>query len=366
MHGHSHDIPDTPEVRAKIDEAQTAALSALGIDARKVAVWEDGFRSVDELDRSFEWWYFDMHLDDGSTLVATYNSKPNTAPDGPLDPSVLIIYHGADGTKIRSDVRHPADTFSAKRDNCDVTVGPNTVRGDLEHYELHLDDAGVVADLRLDRASPSWRPGAGLTYFDSAHKDYFGWVVPVPYGKVSGTITVDGETREVTGSGYHDHNWGNKVMDAGLDHWFWGRAHIGDYTVVYVKMTTKGLFGLGSINIPTFLLAKGDEVITDDMVPLRLETSGEVDGPGHQSYPTELRWIWRTDEGSVEMHVTNVEMIEALDMSSEHKGPLHGLRALFEHPQYYDFNADMTLSIDLGGINETVTGRTLFEKMMFR
>lgn len=33
---------------------------------------------------------------------------------------------------------------------------------------------------------------------------------------------------------------------------------------------------------------------------------------------------------------------------------------------YYDFNADMELKIQLGGIDETVTGRTLFEKMMFR
>ncbi len=363
---HAHDIPDTPEVRAKIDEAQNAALSTLGIDAKKVAVWEDGFRSVDELDHSFEWWYFDMHLDDGSTIVVTFNSKPNTAPDGPVDPSVLVIYHGADGTKIRSDVRHPADEFSAERDRCDVTVGPNTVRGDLEHYELHIDDAGIVADLRLDRQSPSWRPGAGLTYFDSAQTQHMGWVVPVPYGTLSGTITVNGETRQVTGSGYHDHNWGNKVMNAGLDHWYWGRAHVGDYTVVYVRMTTKGLFGFGSINIPTFLLSKGDEVITDDMVPLRLETSGDVDGPGDQSYPTDLRWTWKTDEGSVEMHVTNVEMIEALDMEPTHKGLAHAVFGMLEHPMYYDFNADLELSIDLDGIEETVKGRTLFEKMMFR
>ena len=32
---------------------------------------------------------------------------------------------------------------------------------------------------------------------------------PVPEGAVTGTLTADGETRQVTGSGYHDHNWGN-------------------------------------------------------------------------------------------------------------------------------------------------------------
>jgi hypothetical protein len=363
---HGHDIPDTPDIRAKIEAAQTEGMARLGIHPTEVAVWEDGFRSADELERSFEWWYFDMQLDDGSTLVVTFNTKPNTAPDGPLDPSVLIIYHGADGTKIRESVSHPEADFSASQDGCDVRIGPNTVSGDLTHYDLHLDDAGVEADISIDRRSPSWRPGAGLTFFDSAQTQYLAWVVPVPYGEVSGTITVGGETLNVTGSAYHDHNWGNKVMDAGLDHWFWGRAHIGEYTVVYVRMTTKGLFGIGSINIPTLLLAKGDEVITDDMLPLHLETHGDVPGPGHQSYPSELDWSWQTDDGSVTMHVSSVEMIEALDMGRPHHGIGHAMLHMADHPMYYDFNADMTLTVKLNGIDETVTGRTLFEKMMFR
>ncbi len=363
---HGHDIPDTDDVRAKIDAAQAAALADLGIDPTVVAVSEDGFRSVDELEHSFEWWYFDMQLDDGSTMVATFNTKPNTAPEGPLDPSVLVIYHGADGTRIRTEKHHGAGEFSAERSRCDVRIGANTVEGDLEHYQLHLEEGDLVADIGIDRGAPSWRPGAGMTYFDSAHRQHLGWVVPVPYGTVKGTVSVGGQVREVTGSAYHDHNWGNRVMDAGLDHWYWGRAHIADYTVVYVRMTTKGLFGLGALNIPTFLLAKGDEVITDDLLPLRLETSGDVPGPGHQHYPTELTWSWRSDGGSVTMHVTNVEMIEALEMSKAHHGIAQALLGAFEHPMYYDFNADMELEVDLDGIKDTVSGRTLFEKMMFR
>jgi len=361
-----HDIPDTPEVRARIDAAQAEALTRLGIDRKVVAVAEDGWRSAGEAAHSFEWWYFDMQLDDGSTLVATFNTKPNTAPDGPLDPSVLIIYHGFDGTKIRADTHHPQRAFSAARDRCDVRIGPNTVCGDLDRYELHLCDAGVEADLVIERGAPSWRPGAGITYFDSAETRYLAWVAAVPYGTVSGTVNVGGGSRHVNGAAYHDHNWGNSVMDAGLDHWFWGRAHIADYTVVYVRITTKGLFGLGALNLPTFMLAKGDDVLADDMLPLRLETRGEVAGPGHQTYPTELDWSWRSDRGSVTMHVSGVEMIEALDMARPHHGIAHAALHMFDHPMYYDFNADMVLRVQLDGIDETVSGRTLFEKMMFR
>ena len=137
------------------------------------------------------------------------------------------------------------------------------------------------------------------------------WVVPVPYGTVTGTITdhlvsvkspvpVTTTTTGATGS-----------MSSHLDHWYWGRAHVGDFTVVYVRMTTKGLFGFGSLNIPTIFLAKGERLLTDDLLPLRLVTSGETAGPGGQSYPTDLLWTWQTDEGSLRMHITNPRMIES-------------------------------------------------------
>lgn len=49
---------------------------------------------------------------------------------------------------------------------------------------------------------------------------------------MTGTITINGETVEVKGSGYHDHNWGNAPMDHILDNWLWGRAQVDGITVV--------------------------------------------------------------------------------------------------------------------------------------
>ncbi|MDZ7577820.1 MAG: hypothetical protein U0904_06580 [Candidatus Nanopelagicales bacterium] len=362
-----YDLPDTLEVRARLDEAQADSLARMGLDAHTVAVWEDGWRTARDVESTFEWWYFDMQLDDGSTLVATFNTKPSTHPSGPLQPSVLLIYHGPDGSKIRVSQPCEESGFRAATEACDVRIGPNTVAGDLDTYVLHIDVAGVVADLTIKRGAPSWRPGAGVSWFDSAHKHYLAWVVPVPYGSVAGTITDASGTREVSGSAYHDHNWGNRLMSDYLDHWYWGRAHIEDFTVVYVRMTTKGIFGFGSINFPTFYLAKGERLLTDDILPLRLETGEEVPGPGDQTYPSELTWKWQTDAGSVQMRVTKPKLIEALDMA-EDAGALRRtlIHALGGHPMYYDFNADMELSVDLGGVKRIVKGRTLFEKMMFR
>jgi predicted secreted hydrolase len=360
----AQDLPVTPEIRAKMAAAQSQALTRLGLDEHVIAVWEDGYRAHDDAAHTFEWWYFDMQLDDGSTVVATFSNKPHVAPDGPLEPSVLLIYHGPDGTKSRTVLAY--EQFSAATERCDVRIGPNTVVGDLDSYAIHLESEGLSIDLTLTRGAPSWRPGAGVSFFDAAQTQYLSWVVPVPYGTVSGTITEKGASRPVTGTGYHDHNWGNRLMSDWLDHWYWGRAHIDDFTIVYVRMTTKGLFGLGSLNLPTFFLAKGETIITDDLLPLRLETSGDMAGPGHQTYPTDLLWTWQTEAGAVTMHVTNPVMIEALEMTPDMPAWRKPLVNLFEHPMYYDFNADMELTVDVDGIHAHVSGRTLYEKMMFR
>jgi predicted secreted hydrolase len=190
-------------------------------------------------------------------------------------------------------------------------------------------------------------------------------VVPVPYGTVAATVTEHGTTHDLTGTAYHDHNWGNHLMGSFLDHWYWGRAHIGDYTLVYVRMTTKGVLGFGALNIPTFFLAKGEEIVTDDLLPLRLTTTDDVAGPGGQTYPRRLDWTWQTERGTISLAVTDPALIESLDMSVPHSG-FSRLTHLGEHPMYYDFNADAELTIALDDLTDHVVGRTLYEKMMFR
>ena len=360
-----HEIPDTPENREKFAAANLASLAALGLQDGIVEAWEDGYRAAQNPSTTFEWWYFDMHFDDGSTLVVTFSNKPHTAPAGPIAPQVLVIRQQPDGTSHRQVVEYAATEFSAATDRCDVRIGNNTVVGDLDEYQMHLEVDGVTADLTLRRAAPSWRPGAGVTYFDEAQPHFLAWVVPVPYGTVSATVVEYGETKQLVGSGYHDHNWGNKLMGSFLDHWYWGRAHVGNYTLVYVRMTTKYVFPIGQYNLPTFYLATSDRVITDELLPLRLVTSGDVAGPGHQSYPTRLEWTWETERGRITFTATNPQLIEAIDMAEEWHGIQKFIHAA-EHPMYYDFNADLELTIDLEDLKDHAVGRTLYEKMMFR
>src|SRR3954462_13311559 len=54
---------------------RTQDYTALNIAQQPIARREDGMRTTGEKD-SYEWWYFDAHLDDGSSLVVVFYTKP--------------------------------------------------------------------------------------------------------------------------------------------------------------------------------------------------------------------------------------------------------------------------------------------------
>lgn len=361
----SGELKVTEELRRQMAEENDAAMKRMGLNPDMVEVWEDGYRTVDQ-PHAFEWWYFDAQFDDGSTAVIVYNTKPHTKPKSPLTPSVLVMHRSAEGERERySSPCKPGD-FSASTDACDVRMGDSWVRGDLRRYELHAEAGGLAVELSLERESPSWRPGASISYFNSAKTKYFAWVVPVPYGTVKGTVTSGGKRREVVGTVYHDHNWGNAVLGSMLDHWYWGRAHVGDFSLIFVQMVTVKILGLGGIKLPVFFLARGEEIITDDGLPLTLETSDEREGPGGQTYPGKLDFHWETEEGTAHLAIRNPNLIEVLDMTEDKPRWERPLVHLFANPLYYDFDAELELSVDLKGIKAQEKGRCIFEKMMFR
>ncbi len=360
-----HAIPNTPEIRASLEQTKQETIAALGLNPSQLEPWEDGRRSKDDA-TTFEWWYFDVQLDDGSTLVLTYGNKSPTDAHGAEAPIMLAIRQQPDGSSVKHTIGYDVSEYSASAEQCDVRLGPNWAKGDLNRYAAHVEVDGLTADVTIDRIAPSWRSGAGVSYVDAAKRKFFGWFVAVPYGTATVVITKDGQTKELTGSAYHDHNWGNASMQDITNHWFWGRAHLGDYALIYAMVFTQGFLGIGQLQAPTIYLAKGDRILVEDWLPLSLTIEGEVEGPLHSVYPTRLDWVWQDESrGRIAFTSTEPRLIESLDM----RPPRHGMSQLLhahEHASYLDFNADFELTIDLDGVQDHVTGRTLYEKMTLR
>jgi len=188
-------------------------FAALGL-GQKIAVWEDG-RRTPKSDHTFEWWYFDGLLDDGTVVVVWFGDNwfygsHNRAVTIELTPP---------GKPTRRIMRTFEEPGSFSIDSADIKIGPHQFKGDLDTYFIHVDPAetgGVGCDLTLRRRVASYRPATG---YIEAGKQFFAWLVPVPEGAVNGTLTADGVSREVTGSGYHDHNWGNISPAKLFDDW---------------------------------------------------------------------------------------------------------------------------------------------------
>jgi len=326
-----------------------------------VAAWEDGWRT-DGGPGTFEWWYFDAHFDDGSTAVVTFATKPLLAREGGLNPLVTLTITRPDGTRLGSMRAVPAGDFEAARDACRVHAGSARVAGDLGRYELHCPGDGVAADLTFTRLAPSWRPGTGKSYYDPTLTHYFAWLVPIPFGPVEGTLTYNGVAHAVRGSGYHDHNWGNYGLEKALSHWVWGRAHVGDFTAIFVEMTASHEFG--RVKAPVFMLARGDCLVADLGESFTLAATDYEKHPSGRSYPRTLDFLWTGEQGTVGIALRGPQLIDSFSLLAGVPGWKAWLGRRLLNPYYFRFNTGIELKVDLPGLRTTEHGTAIYELML--
>jgi hypothetical protein len=247
-----------------------ADFAALGL-GQTIAMREDGRRTKSSAD-TFEWWYFDGLLDDGTVVVVWFGDNwmfgsHKRAVD------IELTTPGKPTRKVMRTFDAPGSFAS---DRADIEIGPNSFKGDLDIYSIHVDPAGtggVGCDLTLRRRVASYRPATG---YIEAGAQYFAWLVAVPEGLVTGTLTADGVTRQVTGSGYHDHNWGNVSPARLFDNWWWGRGRSAGHTIIASDIHGKSV--VGGASIPLFFIgdearvevnAFGSDVMTIEGGPVR-------------------------------------------------------------------------------------------------
>ena len=133
--------------------------------------------------------------------------------------------------------------------------------------------------------------GSGIVYFDPSLTRYIGWFIALPSAKVEGTLTYNGQTHNVHGEGYHDHNWGTVNLNQVLDRWFWTTGHFGNYTLDAALYVTALYYN--HQQLPAFYLAKGNQVLINEMNHLTLHGSGNLTAPGGHDYPKTMKFHCR-------------------------------------------------------------------------
>jgi hypothetical protein len=331
--------------------------------SREPSEWEDGAR-VDSAPGRFEWWYFDAHLDDGTTVVAVIYTKPYSNVHIPCSPQVkLIITDPAGKTHLRVE-NLPESQFSAAKETCDVRAGQSWIKGNLQKYTLHVEAGGNAVDLEVVRIVPSWRIGVGKCFFGEAHKDYLGWIVPVPAGRVTGKIKYQGQERPVSGRGYHDHNFGNIALSKILDHWYWGCLSVADYNCIFFQFVSAKKYG--SVKQPIFMFAKGDKILIDESKELAVSAGDPIRHSSGKTYPQSLDFVWRDGQDNISVKLSEPKLLESRYLLAELPWYKRAVARLFMNPYYFRFTADLDLHIEHGGVKDTKKDKAIFESMMLR
>lgn len=267
----------------------------------QIKPWEDGMRSTGK-SGTYEWWYFDGNLSDGSTLVIVFYTKSQMNLSGGLVPRVTFELTKPDGKVIKQTALADPKDFYASTDSCYVKVGNNVFSGNLKNYRIQLQMEDVQADIQLKGEVPAWRPASGfMTFHQGKESNYFAWLPSIPQGKIQGEITVKGQTQSIQGIGYHDHNWGDAPMMSLIHHWYWGRANVGNYSVIASYIVAEKKYGY-SVQ-PILMLAKDGKIIAEDSDKIKFSTEDTYIDP-NTSKPVANKLIYDYENGNEHYRVT--------------------------------------------------------------
>jgi hypothetical protein len=343
-----------------------ADYERLGIAPVEIAEFEDGQRIGTERG-CYEWWYFDAHLDDGATVVVVFYTKPNVSPNGPLAPRVTINLTLPDGRTFVKLLDTRPELFKASKSTCDVRIGTNCFVGDLKSYHVTATIEDISVDIELTGDVPAWRPKSGhLCFGTEAQEKLFAWLPAVPHGLADVRYTIGHEEYRASGSGYHDHNWGDVPMQTLMHNWYWARASIGPYTVIASYITATEAYGYETQIV--YMLARDGRIIADNDAKVSFEMDRIADD-GKTGKPVADVTRYTYHHGDTRYIVSFEREKTLLQAIFTDRAPLLKriiARLIGFDGAYHRFTGKVTIEKFKGGVRvESLDGRAIWELMYF-
>lgn len=285
----------------------------LGLKKGPVEMWEDGKRD-DDRKGVVEWWYFDAILDDGSKIAAVYSTKiqPMTNASG-THPCLSFDVTTPDGEKIsRRITRFKKNSVRFSKDKCDVHYGDSCFVGDLKDYHIKAQVTdGLGFDVQLHSISKPWRGETGFLGFEKNDERYFTWLCVVPRGTVTGTLTINGNSRKITGFGYHDHQWGNTLQFDFLNHWFWSRQSTEKHSMVVFDFIMNQHYEYKRIPL-VFMEDNDGNVIFESTDNVECQVTEELyQEASETNFPKVTHYIFKSGTKTVHYDVTVKQELDA-------------------------------------------------------
>lgn len=341
---------------------QPQDYTRLGIEPDTIAPWEVGRREDAVTGRS-ELWHFEAAMADGTTTaIAFCVVGPGPSGEESLSTVVNLFVTLPDGRLFQRMAPGSVAVSEVGTTRCELPFGPHAASGDLKTFSVTVDPIeGVGVELSYTALVDSYRPGGTAQIALSGDSEFHYAVHAVPRCEVTGTVTADGNTWDVAGQGYHDHQWTDADLQESWHHWLWGRFYSEHFTVVIYDLWTSERFGF--TRIPIFgVLDETGAVIFDNRDGVESDVTTARDPESGKDYPKRSRYVFRDGARTFELdfewtdELVNQDVYGASDVPPELGG---GQRDQFDRmgirPSYTRYRAEGTLTITEG--SEVVTER---------
>ena len=323
----------------------------------QVALKEDAYHykySLDGINDNLytEWWYFNVYNEEMQFLVCYLLFDPGNLT-GIGDAEVLAVVY--DGMPLIGFMSTSVSDFTADYEKPNVTIGSNTllalndttfvVNGSC--YDIYLN-IPIQWNLRYTMDVGSWFGAPEPMLVGHRPDDWMQWLSYMTGANVHGTITIGGITYDMSGRGYHDHNWGEWLFDD--PQWNWAQVSapeenvsliIGDVIAPPARNTMMALYYDGT-------------TITFDDIDLTYTGYG-FDPVTSKLYPDVYHVTGNSGEYSIDV---TISVIKNVPLVRPFPGALPDY-VLFEQVSDYNItlfeNYEPVYSLNQGGFSEYTT-----------
>jgi len=185
-------------------------------------------------------WTFYLVGDEGDLIYAGFAGRLVGEGGALSGVHVVLVERGRE--VVNAWRRLGPEAFRLESADLDASIGGSRVEKRIEggrtryigHFEVEHRGRPVVLDLDLERTVEPCGEGGFALLSREDLGNHFEYEVPCPKGRlVSGSLSIGGEARPLSGEGYVESiRWLSSPMAVPL-RWYWGYAYAGPYTALF-------------------------------------------------------------------------------------------------------------------------------------
>ena len=189
-----------------------------------------------------EWWYLTAWIRDGDghergIQITFFRNRPGVAESGTsrFAPTQLLFAHAAIADPRRGRLRHDQrgaragfGLAEASENSTDVRIDDWTLRLDGDTYHAQLVARDFSLDFNFSAKGPPVLQGTRGVSRKGPRPEQASHYYSQPHLDVQGTVTLEGRTYAVRGSGWLDHEWSSSYLSSAARGWDWTGLNFDD------------------------------------------------------------------------------------------------------------------------------------------